>query len=571
MKKLSILITAFILSSQAFSQLTYSWVKTILTASTVVTTGIESSTSGNVFIMGQTNATTDFDPSSSTFFLTPNSTSTSLNFLAKYTSTGSFIWAKEIISSSSPSSEIEISDLVIDASENVYITGSYNYTTNFDPGLTNYTLSTVYYKNAYIAKYSPIGSLVWVKDIRRGNSSQNLSIGTKIALDNSNNVYFGGQVSYRPFFCKYDNAGNMLWKDSLNGGWSSSSNANQIQSMHVNLAGEVFIGGTIKENNIDMDPSVGISLLSNSGGISACFIGKYTTAGTFVWGKKTGSGISGTYPVMRDITQDGLGNVYTCGVSYFGAGDYKNEITKWDINGNLQWDNFFGRPYTSTVEGGFDIFITNNNQIIVSGKITTPSLSGIIQNFDPLGGVYNVTDLAPTGINKYHFVAAYSPSNGGVLWAKCIGGDINYYTAGFFHSFSHMDNFGSIYITGNTSGAGSFNDFDPNAGIVSINLPTYSNVFFAKYTGCGTVSLEENSDANNINVSPNPSNGKFIFSNLIGENKIEVMDITGRLILSDDIKYSSYTLSMDDLPKGMYFYKITDAKGQLKQGKLLLQ
>jgi hypothetical protein len=571
MKKLSILFTAIILSSQAYSQLTYSWVKTIVTPSTVVTTGIESSSSGNVFIMGQANATTDFDPSSSTFFLTPNSTSTSLNFLAKYTSTGSFIWAKEIISSSSPSSGIEISDLVIDASENVYITGSYNYTTNFDPGLTNYTLSTVYFKNAFIAKYSPIGSLVWVKDIRRGNSYQNITIGTKIALDNSNNVYFGGEVSYRPFFCKYDNAGNMLWKDSLVDGSSiSSPNINQLQSMHVNGSGEVFIGGLTK-GSIDMDPSVGISFLSNSGGISACFIGKYTTAGTFVWGKKIGSGASGEYPIMRDITQDALGNVYTCGVSYFGASGYKNEITKWDINGNLQWDNFFGRPYTSDYEGGFDIFITNNNQIIVSGKITTPSLSGIIQNFDPLGGVYNVTDLAPTGINKYHFVAAYSPSNGGVLWAKCIGGDIDFLSAGYFYSYSHMDNWGSIYITGNTRGAGSFNDFDPNTGIVSINLPTYNNVFFAKYTGCGTVGIEENNDVNNITVSPNPSNNKFIFSNLIGDNKIEVIDITGRLILTDYLKYSSYTLSMDYLPKGMYFYKITDAKGQLNQGKLLLQ
>ena len=552
MKKLSILFTAIILSSHAFSQLNYSWVKTL---KLIEINGIESSGSGNVFIMGKFTATTDFDPSSASFFLTPNVTKSC--YLAKYTSTGNFIWAKEIISEvniASATSDLRVSDLVIDASENVYITGTYDHIVDFDPSSTTYTLSTIdpissLSENAFTVKYSSSGSLVWVKDIKRGYGLLNSTKGIKIELDNSNNVYVGGQVSNRPFFCKYTNAGNMMWKDSL---ITSGGDPNSLQGMYVNGAGEVFIGGVFV-TDIDMDPNAGVNLLSSS---SSFFIGKYTTSGTILWAKKIPGSYS--YGKMRDITADALGNVYTCGVDYFLGVGYKNQMTKWDISGNLQWNNFFNiQLYPGN--GCADIFLGCNNQIIVTGNLNT-TLSGP-QNFDPLGGVYVVnTMLNFVGT----FIAAYSPSNGAISWAKCVGGDGS--TSG-----SYIDNSGSVYLSGSTSGSGS-NDFDPGSGIVSVNIPaSTANVFFAKYTGCGAVGLEENNDTYNISVSPNPSNDEFIFSNLIGENKIEVIDITGRLILIDEIKYSSYTLRMDNLPKGMYFYKIIDAKGQLKQGKLLLQ
>jgi hypothetical protein len=556
MKKLSILFTAFILSSQAFSQLTYSWVKTIGLSQQI--SGIESSSSGNVFIMGKFNATTDFDPSSASFFLTPNVTTSC--FLAKYTSTGSFIWAKEIISEiniASATSDLDVSDIVIDASENVYITGTYDHIVDFDPTATTYTLSTINAFStasvyAFTVKYSSSGSLIWVKDIRRPSD------GTKIALDNSNNVYVGAQVSQRPFFCKYNNAGSMIWKDSL-----ITTGLSHLSSMHVNGAGEVFVGGSFN-TDIDMDPNVGVNLLSAS---QALFIGKYTTAGIFIWAKKIV--YSTLISSINDITEDALGNVYTCGLGSVG-GDIRNQITKWDINGNLQWNNFFNTAVNSNFEGCYDIFVACNNQIIVTGKITSCLFSP--QNFDPLGGVYPVgASSNANSICRHSFVAAYSPSNGGILWAKIVGGDGNI-TFTNATSISHIDNAGSIYISGNTMGLGIINDFDPGSGIVSVNIPSSTaNVFFAKYTGCGAVGIEENNDANTISVSPNPSNNKFFFSNLIGDNKIEVIDITGRLILTDYLKYSSYTLSMDDLPKGMYFYKITDAKGQLNQGKLILQ
>lgn len=563
MKKLSILFTAFILSSQAFSQLTYSWIKTLPFTSyddNNSIRGIESSIGGNVYIMGNFSATTDFDPSSTNFFLTPNISKSC--FLAKYTSSGNFIWAKEIISQvNSGFSYLDVNDLVIDASENIYLTGSFNEIVDFDPSSTTYTLSANVMSSSnpfvYTAKYNSNGNLVWVKDIRRPGSSSAASFGRGLilSLDNSNNVYVGACVLGRAFFCKYNNTGTMLWKDSISGAY--------LTSLFVNGSGEVFISGSFT-GNVDMDPGIGSNVLSGSGS----FIGKYTTSGTHIWGKKiVGTGI-------RDITVDGLGNVFSCGV----GGTNQNTIAKWDANGNLQWMNFFHTNVVTSNYGCSDISISCNNEIVITGIANN---AWGAPNYDPLGGTYTCTPNSSLGFagSIFNFIAAYSPSNGSIVWAKCVGGfvtrnaNVSNGNEVLPFSSSYIDNNGSIYLINVAGGSsiGIVNDFDPNSGVVTFSTSTSGTAFFAKYTGCGTVGIEENSDANNINVSPNPSSDKFIFSNLIGENKIEVMDITGRLILSDDIKYSSYTLSMDDLPKGMYFYKITDAKGQLKQGKLLLQ
>ena len=153
--------------------------------------------------------------------------------------------------------------------------------------------------------------MVWVKDIKRNLYGG----GSKIAIDNNNNIYIGAYLSTRSFFCKYSNAGTMLWKDSLNSGINGS---NYLSSMYVNGNGEVFIGGNFS-SDVDMDPSSGVSQLSAA---DAFYLGKYNTNGNLVWAKKLNSNLpSDDY--MIDITADATDNIYTCGMGTSGT-DYKN-------------------------------------------------------------------------------------------------------------------------------------------------------------------------------------------------------------------------------------------------------
>src|SRR5690606_4045370 len=87
---------------------------------------------GDVYLMGSfPSATVDFDPGAGTFTLS-NAGSFPDMFFAKYNNAGNFMWAKSIGSASS--GVVSGESMVIDASNNVYITGYFNNDIiNFDP------------------------------------------------------------------------------------------------------------------------------------------------------------------------------------------------------------------------------------------------------------------------------------------------------------------------------------------------------------------------------------------------------------------------------------------------------
>lgn len=74
-----------------------------------------------------------------------------------------------------------------------------------------------------------------------------------------------------------------------------------------------------------------------------------------------------------------------------------------------------------------------------------------------------------------------------------------------------------------------------------------------------------------IMISPNPSNGQFLFSNLEKENTIEIFDIAGKLIFKTITKNTSYTIDLSEKEKGVYFYNIRDQKNKIQQGEIIVQ
>jgi hypothetical protein len=73
-----------------------------------------------------------------------------------------------------------------------------------------------------------------------------------------------------------------------------------------------------------------------------------------------------------------------------------------------------------------------------------------------------------------------------------------------------------------------------------------------------------------VSVSPNPSTGQFNFIGLVGENTIQITDITGRILISEKTYNENHTLKLY-AAQGIYFYKITDKQNRVQQGKLLVQ
>jgi hypothetical protein len=87
----------------------------------------------------------------------------------------------------------------------------------------------------------------------------------------------------------------------------------------------------------------------------------------------------------------------------------------------------------------------------------------------------------------------------------------------------------------------------------------------------GLAGLKEYTITNIIGISPNPSSGLININNLVGENRIEISDITGRIIFSAITKENKYTLDLSGKDQGIYLYKITDSQKRVQQGKLITQ
>jgi len=239
--------------------------------------------------------------------------------------------------------------------------------------------------------------------------------------------------------------------------------------------------------------------------------------------------------------------------------------------------NFFhDQVQTISGNGCTDISISCNNELIVTGYVNDSYYLNR-QNYDPLGGTYTCTPNfnSTTGLStgsSFAFVASYNTSNGGIQWAKSVGGNLNTPSIVDIDNFpnlpssnSFIDKSGNVYLYGNL--LGSINDFDPNAGVISLNSSTGS--FFAKYTNCSTTMLNENNHTNIINISPNPSSGELNFKGMVGENIIQIIDIAGRVLLTEKTFTDNHTLNLD-VSQGIYFYRITDKNNRVSQGKLVL-
>ncbi len=108
-----------------------------------------------------------------------------------------------------------------------------------------------------------------------------------------------------------------------------------------------------------------------------------------------------------------------------------------------------------------------------------------------------------------------------------------------------------------------------NGGHFSVFSPTRQFTTVAPAIATGVKNYSPAAD--NILVYPNPGNGKFTFSNINKGDKIEVFDIGGKLIHETVAKDSSALIDIEGKEKGIYTYRITNSKQEVKSGKLIIK
>lgn len=392
-------------------------------------------------------------------------------------------WAKSFGSNGTDCSN----SITLDDYGNIYTTGLFEGTVDFDPGTGTTFLTENGGYDVFVLKMDPLGDLLWVKSFGSFQQDQGISI----AVDVLGNVYtigfFHGAVDFDPglgitqlisvadfdiFVQKMDADGNFLWAKSFGG----TSPLDIGQSISVDIAGNVYSTGYFSET-VDFDPGLGTAYLTSAGDAD-CFVQKMDTDGNFLWAKTFGG--SGE-DEGRSITVDDLGNVYTTG-GFSGTVDFDNSaetvnltsqgnkdvfVLKLDTSGNILWAKSFG--------GGSIIpDIGRSIKLDASGNVFTIGDAAGTIDFDP-GPETNLYSSLSSGSDIFvHKMDA----SGNFIWVKNFGGP--YGDNGASISLDHL---GNIYTTGSFMVIA---DFDPGDGIAnSYSVADMGDTFIQKMDSLG--------------------------------------------------------------------------------------
>jgi len=344
--------------------------------------------------------------------------------------------------------------LITDAQNNIYITGIFEGTVDFDPSAGVKNLTSVGGYDTYVAKYTSAGALIWAISMGGNGLDQvnNMTVDaggnpTITGQYNSTNFIAGsvnllGQGSDDIFIIHMDTNGNILWGKTIGG--STTDRGEEVNADNQgNLIETAIFQSTI---------TIGASTFTGAGVVYNGLVIKYDPSGNLIWAIDLGG--SGDTEIYGNAS-DSNGNIVVSG-SYSGSVDFDPlGIHHTLINGS---NTPFLAEYTpagkliwvNTLNGSFVgnqsvVAIGTNNNIYLSA-----AFSSLLQ-FNP--------STALNALGQDTFIAGYS-SNGTFQFAKDLGGS----GASSFPYQIRSDATNNVYVSGYFSGT---IDFNPDPAVTA--------------------------------------------------------------------------------------------------------
>jgi hypothetical protein len=547
------LLLFFLLPLTCLSQ-TLQWAKQIEGQGYDYGTAIALDAAGNIYLAGDFEDTTDFDPGPGVYNLVAPGWYSDA-FVAKYDASGNFTWAKKLGGSDLDQSHA----IAVDASGNVYTAGSFYGTADFNPGFGTYNL-TAAGDDIFISKLDASGNFVWA--VQAGGPGTDVAYG--LALDSAGNIYatgnFAGTADFDPgansynltaigsdvFTWKLDPNGNLVWAKQQGGDASIEIG----YAITIDDQDNVYTTGVFGDT-ADFDPGAGTYNLIQNGnaGLVDGFISKLDVNGNFIWANaiEGPGGMSWSYA----IAVDSLYNVFTTGVFQGtcdfdgGNGSYMlnsnnglNDIyvRKEDPSGNFLWARQIGG--SSHYDTGNGIKVDAYGYVYVTGYF-----SGTV-DFNPNAGVFPLSSVG--GVEDI-YVCILS-TNGGFATAFAFYGFAT--DRGFALA---LDNAQNIYVTG---GFNATVDFDPGAGTANLNSVYGFDGFFMKMGALTTGANAILPVGMNMDIYPNPAEGIFMVQCKEEINKVEISNTLGEIVLTSEGKSFSQQFDLSDQPAGIYFVTV---------------
>lgn len=328
---------------------------------TVTSTGVDSS--GNIIVAGYFQGNVDFGGGTAT------STGGQDIFVARYSSTGAYLWSKTMGSVADDYAH----ELCVDQNGNIIVTGSFNYSVEFGGGALNSTSPG--FSDIFLVKYSAAGVHQWSKQF--GDTGNDTGYG--VTADAAGNVVvtgsFAGSVEFGGgrltsnlnsndiFIAKYSATGVHSWSRAYGSTGDDHGNA-----VATDASGNVVVTGYFN-NTIDFGGGP-----LTSAGMKDVFLLELNSAGQHVWSKRFG-GVS--IDVANAVAIDGGGNIVLTGFFYgtvdFGGGPLTSSsaakvfLAKYNSLGNHSWSKAYSGSVVADNAIAFGLAVDGNANILITG------------------------------------------------------------------------------------------------------------------------------------------------------------------------------------------------------------
>lgn len=192
-------------------------------------------------------------------------------------------------------------DITTDSQSNLYLTGKFGSTLNFDPGETNTTLTSVGEDDIYILKLGSNGNFIGVKQLGSPKDDRGWSITLNISGAVYVTGYFEETLVYEPsigevkltslgerdmFVLKLGTDGNFNWLKQMGGTDNIVGNNIGGHALTIDSNGNIYTTGSFVET-ADFDPGSAVYSLTPEGSYDS-FVQKMNSDGIFQWAAHMG-------------------------------------------------------------------------------------------------------------------------------------------------------------------------------------------------------------------------------------------------------------------------------------------
>lgn len=486
--------------------------------------------------------------------------------VVKYDSSGNLMWSRTISGGSSYPL-----DMVTDPFGNLYVIGGYSG--------ASYTIGNNILQNPvhpriqiFLAKFDDTGGILWGKNI--GNVSFLSGSGyANLACDTQGHIYASCPYTNNPtigaysftnndpsdstndfLVIKLDSSGSALWAKSYGG-----KKGDWPMGISLTSSGKIYVAGYFESDSLTFGNT---TLIDTNTALyqEKTFLSKLNNSGDAIWAKSQ-EGTSESV-IVTGLAGDNSENAFISG--YFNLGSvtfgtvtfgyplaYVQDgfLVKYDSSGNVPW----GKLTQSSVPWYVATDLCDN--VWISGY------TAAIDTID--GHVLSV----PSKHTDPMFIAGWT-STGNFINSSALG------SGGDDQSGISLDNAGNVYVCGDYNIDTFYVGPDTLLGGTGAGQ---EYMFIAKYvTGVNCIPSEDvpqylRQSSRTITLYPNPATSTITIQyNSTDKAKAAIYDITGRLMGSYPLNGNSTTISIQNLPPGIYQCRVMDRGHNVVTKKLVI-